>query len=279
MPIPDIFYVRNNPKDERDRVYVAARVLRDKDGVPITFQSSRQAGYNTYDAPNGRRINLYEDYDKVDEYVGGFVIVPANFDLKRALAWAKSTADNNGAVKEIKFFNAFKPGGWLDLQTNWDDPNAPIAKPDEGIVPAFRTGASYVFGMLGKEAGIRLDRLHEGGGIVNTVQYWRGKVEKEKGKFRPLQLWRRVSYGVQSHTDIPSRGIADEASCPVVRACTVGTRSCTGAISSRPFAASCCRAQTAKRAQPQGPGCILFRRPASTWQSTASSRKSPRASA
>ena len=74
-----------------------------------------------------------------------------------------------------RFANAFYPRkGWLDIQTHYNGTSG-------DNVPAFRDGASYIFGVAGHAAGFSLNTLKWGGGAVNLWQESKGNVKDTSG--------------------------------------------------------------------------------------------------
>jgi hypothetical protein len=78
------------------------------------------------------------------------------------------------------FANAFRPGGTLDLQRNYNG-----ATGDN--IPAFRDAASFMYGVYGNIAGYSLDDLMLGGGAVNYLQYLVGNVQDIGGAYNNSQ--------------------------------------------------------------------------------------------
>jgi hypothetical protein len=160
--MPDTFYVRTNDRKH----YVEAKFLTDLQGNPIVSRNPVQNTWNLFDA----------DHNPIGTNTNGYVIVPADFDIKKAIDFGRSISELMEAGYPVtvpgaligalaSFGKAFLPGtGELDIQTHYNG-----ATGDN--VPAFRDAASYIFGVAGHAAGIPLDVLKAGGGAVNLRQY------------------------------------------------------------------------------------------------------------
>ena len=143
--MPSTFYVRT--ADKKD--YIQAKFLTDIHGIPIVSSNQVQSSFNLFDA----------DHNPIGTNIDGYLIVPANFDIKTAVDFGRSVAfwrnapgagDVAGAAK---FVNAFYPGqGWLDIQTHYNGTTGQN-------VPAFRDAASYIYGVAGRAAELPLETL------------------------------------------------------------------------------------------------------------------------
>jgi hypothetical protein len=143
--MPDTFYVRTGSKSQ----YVEAKFLKDINGNPIVSRNQIQSSWNLFDS----------DRNPIGTNADGYVIVPADFDMKTAIDLGRSVArsidDSSGDPDAMagnsigamaRFTNAFLPKtGWLDIQTHYNGTSG-------DNVPAFRDGASYVFGVAGHAA-------------------------------------------------------------------------------------------------------------------------------
>jgi len=172
--MPETFYVRT-----RDlKHYIEAKILTDLTGNPIVSRNPVQSTWNLFDA----------DHNPIGTNTNGYVIVPADFDINKAIDFGRSisemmkaSADNPDNFESnlidafARFGKAFYPRtGELDIQTHYNG-----ATGDN--VPAFRDAASYIFGVAGHAAGIPLGVLKAGGGAVNLRQYGQGNVKDISG--------------------------------------------------------------------------------------------------
>lgn len=176
--MPDTFFVRNANRDG----FVEAKFLTDANGNYVVSQSSENSNVRLFSSPAN------------DSYIGsnqeGFIIVPAQFDIKSAIDFGRKIGDLRSAAQQnpdpeagtiseaaadFEFFRAFLPSvGWLDVQTHYNDTTGTN-------VPAFRAAASYLLGVAGSEAGYSLDGLFFGGGEVNKFQRYLGNVRDTSG--------------------------------------------------------------------------------------------------
>jgi hypothetical protein len=161
------FYVRTADKNQ----YVEAKFLTDVNGKLIVSSNPIQRSFNLFDA----------SHNPIGTNTNGYIIVPASFDIKTAIdfgrsisQWKKLPIAGDLIGAPARFANAFQPNGWLDIQTNYNGTSGQS-------VPAFRDGASYIFGVAGRAAEYSLDTLKFGGGIVNLGQYLRDKVKDISG--------------------------------------------------------------------------------------------------
>jgi len=174
--MPDTFYVRTNDRKQ----YVEAKFLKDINGNPIVSPNQVQSSYNLFDS----------GHNHIGTNANGYIIVPADFDAKTAIDFGRSISqlidDSTGDPDAMagnfigamaRFANAFHPNGWLDIQTHYNGTS--------GLnVPAFRDGASYVFGVAGHAAKLPLDALKSGGGAANLWQSIWGNVKDISGEAR-----------------------------------------------------------------------------------------------
>jgi hypothetical protein len=166
--MPNTFYVRTSDKNR----YVEAKFLTDVHGNFIVSSNPIQSSFNLFDA----------NHNSIGTNTNGYIIVPANFDIKTATDFGRSISHLKnlpvaGALigAMASFGNAFQPNGWLDVQTNYNGTSGQS-------VPAFRDAASYIFGAVGHAAGFSLDTLKTGGGAVNVGQYFRGQGQRYIGR-------------------------------------------------------------------------------------------------
>ena len=130
--------------------YIESKFLKDANGNFVTSPNAAQKTWNLFDT----------DGNFIGTNTNGYVIVPANFDIKTAIDFGRSLAAM-GLSANTAMIDAFKPGGWLDIQTNYNGMTG-------DNVPAYRVGASYLLGIVGAEAGYSLDRVKLGGGSRST---------------------------------------------------------------------------------------------------------------
>src|ERR1700751_4606451 len=95
--MPDTFYVRTNDRKH----YVEAKFLTDLQGNPIVSRNPVQNTWNLFDA----------DHNPIGTNTNGYVIVPADFDIKKAIDFGRSiselmkaSADNPESEGPIGFF-------------------------------------------------------------------------------------------------------------------------------------------------------------------------------
>jgi hypothetical protein len=186
--MPETFYVRT--RDQKH--YIEAKILTDLQGNPIVSRNLVQSSWNLFDA----------DHNPIGTNTNGYVIVPADFDIKKAIDFGRSISEMMKASADdpddfesnltdafVRFGNAFLPRtGELDIQTHYNGATG-------GNVPAFRDAASYIFGVAGHAAGIPLAVLKAGGGAVNRWQYHKDNVKDISGD------WFNSPENVNSMTD------------------------------------------------------------------------------
>jgi hypothetical protein len=163
----DFFVPTANPKNIQ---FIGAKFLTDANGNYVISPNPEQKNYTLYDA----------NHNPIGTNTNGYIIVPANFNIQTAIDFGKSVkqlavAAPNGETSavdvvvaaNVAFIQAFRPGGWLDIQTNYNGTQG-------DNVSAFRDGASYALGVAGYEAAYSLDQIKLGGGVTNVIQYFRG---------------------------------------------------------------------------------------------------------
>jgi hypothetical protein len=145
--------------------YIESKFLKDTNGNFIVSPNAQQKTWNLFDT----------DGNFIGTNTNGYVIVPANFDIKTAIDFGRSLAAM-GISANTAMIDAFKPGGWLDVQTNYNGMTG-------GNVPAYRVAASYILGVVGAEARYSLDLVKLGGGSVNLIQFGLGNVKDVSGAY------------------------------------------------------------------------------------------------
>ena len=145
--------------------YIESKFLRDGNGNILTSPNAEHKKWNLFDT----------DGNFIGTNTNGYLIVPANLDIKTAIDFGRSLAAL-GVSARTAMIDAFQPGGWLDIQTNYNGMTG-------DNVPAYRAAASYLLGIVGAEAKYSLDQVKFGGGAVNLIQYMRGNVKDVSGEY------------------------------------------------------------------------------------------------
>ncbi len=153
----DIIYVRTVDKQN----YIAAKPLTYADGTPVVSTNADNKTYQQFDA----------DHNLIGTNTQGYVYAPASFDIQTAINFGATlrltsllSPGLSTAVSGEAMLAAFWPSvGFLDIQTHY---NGVIGD----NVPAFRAGASVVYGAVGAAANYPLAELMVGGGVVNLFQ-------------------------------------------------------------------------------------------------------------
>jgi hypothetical protein len=157
-----------------------ARQLRARSSVQGCRQEAKLAEITVYDKKSravGAKILRDANGRPIIEPMTGFpLIVDEDFDIDRAIAFGRALAnapvDRSSDLPHWEkmnsiyaaMFNAFEDGGPLEMQRSY---NKNVGGGEREFVKAFRPAASYIYGVVGRAAGLSPQELIGAAGLYN----------------------------------------------------------------------------------------------------------------
>jgi hypothetical protein len=119
----------------------------------------------------------------VDPKTGRPLIVDYDLDMDAAMAFGRSLKDLPLKEKLDRMEQAFVRGGPLDMQRSY---NKKVGGGVDEFVGAFTPGASFLLGVVGREANLPADLIVKGGGLYNLC----AKFDCDHLKRLDIQNWK-----------------------------------------------------------------------------------------